>query len=227
MSEYASDETGLAPGVQVWSWNRERAPLFKSMVDGPGPKVGQRIVYVDGGFDLFSPGHIAFLKEVVRLETERANANSWTESYAPAYIVAGVHDDRVLNEAKGLNHPIMNVYERGLCVLQCRYVNSVIFGAPYVPDKAFLSSSPWRKEVDGVGFDAVYHGPAGKDEPYACAKQLGIFHRTGEHDFQDVNANNIVNRIMASREQYEERQRRKGEKATIEELERARQASEI
>jgi ethanolamine-phosphate cytidylyltransferase len=31
-----------------------------------------------------------------------------------------VHDDEVINHWKGVNYPIMNIYERGLCVLQCK-----------------------------------------------------------------------------------------------------------
>lgn len=44
----------------------------------------------------------------------------FNEDYSPAYIVAGIHDDDVINHWKGLNYPIMNIFERGLCVLQCR-----------------------------------------------------------------------------------------------------------
>ena len=40
--------------------------------------------------------------------------------FEPAYVVAGIHNDRVINEEKGLNYPIMNIFERGLCVVQCK-----------------------------------------------------------------------------------------------------------
>jgi ethanolamine-phosphate cytidylyltransferase len=111
----------------------EEPGLFETLVDGKGPKPGQRIVYVDGGFDLFSSGHIAFLRKVMELEEKLGRQNGWyepdqtakrlkgyNEDYSPAYIVAGIHDDDVINHWKGLNYPIMNIFERGLCVLQCR-----------------------------------------------------------------------------------------------------------
>lgn len=143
IKEYATDETGLAPGPEVWSWSGSRAAKqehdideagsFTKLVEGKSPKPGQRIVYVDGGFDLFSSGHIAFLKKVLETEEELGAKNGWYEEeakakriaatgedYGPAYIVAGVHDDDVINHWKGLNYPIMNIFERGLCVLQCR-----------------------------------------------------------------------------------------------------------
>ena len=106
---------------------------FSKMVSGKEPKIDQRVVYVDGGFDLFSSGHIEFLRSVIKLEEEAAKERGWFteqstkarldehgEDYSPAYIVAGVHDDGVINAVKGVNYPIMNIFERGLCVLQCR-----------------------------------------------------------------------------------------------------------
>lgn len=143
IKEYASDKTGLQPGSEVWSWDGSRSAMeddtaeeagcFRRMVAGKGPKPSQRVVYVDGGFDLFSSGHIEFLRQVVKAEEEDGKQRGWYdetaknlrlekygEDYPPAYVVAGVHDDEVINRWKGVNYPIMNIFERGLCVLQCR-----------------------------------------------------------------------------------------------------------
>ena len=132
--DYATDESGLTAGCKVFSWTgsklamqdtgADESGICRLMVDGKGPRNGQRIVYVDGGFDLFSPGHIEFLRQVVKTEEllrakkERNNGALW--SSRPAYVVAGVHDDMVINYWKGVNYPIMNIFERGLCVLQCK-----------------------------------------------------------------------------------------------------------
>ena len=143
IKDYATDESGLQPGPEVWSWSAsksamqghvaEEAGSYSKMVDGKGPKPGQRIVYVDGGFDLFSSGHIEFLRQVMHSERSIGNNNGWYEDeaiklrianhgedFGPAYIIAGVHDDEVINHWKGVNYPIMNIFERGLCVSQCR-----------------------------------------------------------------------------------------------------------
>ena len=145
--DYATDETGLNPGAEVWSWSgsksamedhiAEEAGSHIKMVDGKSPRYGQRIVYVDGGFDLFSSGHIEFLRQVVKAEETLGKKNGWYEDdakksriaetgedYGPAFVIAGVHDDEVINHWKGVNYPIMSIFERGLCVLQCR-VSSV------------------------------------------------------------------------------------------------------
>lgn len=134
MREYASDESGRGPGVDVYTWRSGlKGGTFESFVKGKGPRDGQRIVYVDGGFDLFSSGHIEFLRSVIRTEEDKAQSQGWFtdsarserttaagEDYGPCYVVAGIHDDAEINKHKGLNYPIMNIFERGLCLLQCR-----------------------------------------------------------------------------------------------------------
>ena len=55
---------------------------------------------------------------------------------------------------------------------------------------------------------------------------MGIFQEVGNHDFQNVNAGEIVQRIMKSRTMYEERQRIKGVKGTDEEAMRRREELE-
>ncbi|TGJ82127.1 hypothetical protein E0Z10_g6629 [Xylaria hypoxylon] len=222
--QYATDEGGKNPGVDVYFWTasdaakaqdtREETGAFRQLLKGKGAKPGQRVVYVDGGFDLFSSGHIEFLRQVVFAEEELARKEG----------VAGVHDDRVINYWKGINYPIMNIYERGLCVLQCRYVNAVIFGAPFTPTKSYLTTLPWGTP------DAIYHGPTAfmplSYDPYAAPKEMGIFREISVHRFQDVNAETIVQRILKSRDLYEERQRKKGVKAVDEAAQRKREILE-
>lgn len=73
--------------------------------NGKEPKNGDKVVYVDGGFDLFHIGHIEFLKK----------AKSMGD-----YLLVGIHDDQIVNAVKGSNFPIMNIHERVLSVLSCR-----------------------------------------------------------------------------------------------------------
>lgn len=149
MQSYATDTTGRAPGVDVLTWkmpssmtNGERNSRgdscsgqqdFRVLFKGQSPLPSQRVVYVDGGFDLFSSGHIEFLRSVINIEANKAELRGWYRpeqvsqriaehgtDFEPAYVVAGIHNDKVINEKKGLNYPIMNIFERGLCVVQCK-----------------------------------------------------------------------------------------------------------
>ncbi|KAL9033995.1 MAG: hypothetical protein Q9214_007249 [Letrouitia sp. 1 TL-2023] len=214
IKDYASDESGLRPGPLVLSWTPkiaaiesevdEEAGTCNTMVDGQGPKPGQRIVYVDGGFDLFSSGHIEFLRQVVGAEETAGRRAGWYQShlgkndYRPAYVIAGVHNDE--------------------------YIDCVIFGAPFTPTKSYLANLPF-----GIP-NAIYHGPTSfmplTYDPYVAARELGIYHEIGNHEFQDVNAGEIVQRILKSRETYEARQRAKGQKFQGEEVIRQREVME-
>lgn len=155
MKFYATDKTGLSPGSSVWFWTasiearetdtEEEKGVFSSLCQGSQPKPGQRVVYVDGGFDLFSSGHIEFLRQVIKAEEKLGQEQGWYskeaveerrgkgDDYGPAFVIAGVHDDEVINHWKGVNYPIMNIYERGLCVLQCKVcLPSLYLPIPYV-----------------------------------------------------------------------------------------------
>ena len=113
--------------------------VFSCLCQGSQPKPGQRVVYVDGGFDLFSSGHIEFLRQVIKAEEKIGQDEGWYSTqasqerigkggdYGPVFVVAGVHDDEVINHWKGVNYPIMNIYERGLCVLQCKVSRSSLY----------------------------------------------------------------------------------------------------
>ncbi|KAF2258352.1 ethanolamine-phosphate cytidylyltransferas-like protein [Lojkania enalia] len=216
---------------------KEEKGKFSQLVQGKGVKPGQTVVYVDGGWDLFSVGHIEFLRLVTQVEEDAAKERGWYteeakknrvektgEDYGPVFLVAGIHDDDVINTWKGINYPIMNIFERGLCVLQCKFIHAVIFGSPFSLSKAFLLTLPYGAPT------AVYHGitsfmPLTYD-PYAPAKSLGIYKEIANHNYQNVNAGEIVERIMKGRALYEERQRLKGEKGITEEAEKRRQELE-
>ncbi|KAI9002660.1 hypothetical protein BC832DRAFT_560564 [Gaertneriomyces semiglobifer] len=191
-------------------------PTSKRIVqfsEGREPKSTDKIVYVDGGFDLFHLGHIEFLKKAKAMGD---------------YLLVGVHDDQAVHVVKGRNYPIMNLHERVLSVLSCRYVDEVIIGAPYSVTKDVL------EKVYKV--HTVVHGSTdidrdvGGSDPYKLPKELGIFVQI-ESPNADLTTDAIVQRIIEHRKVYEERNRRKAEKAALEaaleEAEKNRKASNV
>ena len=159
--------------------------------EGREPAPTDRVVYVDGDFDLFHVGHIEFLRLAKQLGD---------------YLLVGVHDDVTVNAIKGEHFPIMNLYERILCVLSCRYVDEVIIGAPYSVTEDVLS------KVYKV--DIVVHGnnnvmpDAGGQDPYRLPKALGLF-RVIDTPYSKLTSDEIVQRIIARRSEYEARNRNK------------------
>lgn len=202
-ASYASDTSGLHKGSAVYV-HVEGSPLKKLVEpsDAVAGKLETNIVYVDGGFDLFHPGHIEALR-IVRKQADKVNAA----------VVVGLHDDKVINQYKGLNYPIMNQFERALCVLQCRHVDAVVIGAPYIPTGELLAKFPGPVSV-------VFHGPTSIDEGVYEEVKLK-FKEIGPHKYDDMNTEFIVNRVLSNKAAYEERQKRKGWKAEVEQKLRA------
>jgi ethanolamine-phosphate cytidylyltransferase len=48
------------------------------------------------------------------------------------FLLVGLHDDATVNMIRGNGLPILNLYERTLSLLSCKYVDEVIIGAPFV-----------------------------------------------------------------------------------------------
>jgi len=158
---------------------------------GKEPKPGDKIVYVTGAFDLFHVGHLDFLEQVYKL-------------FPSTFIIVGLHTDQEVNRYRGANNPIMNLNERTLSVLACRYVSEVVIGAPYTVDENLMKH---------FNVDLVVHGStsvvldAEGGDPYAVPKQLDKFKIiiTGN----DMNTENIVERIIANRQRFRERNQKK------------------
>lgn len=194
---YASDATGNSRGSAIFV-NVEGEEGLKTVVepsDAIRAKISGGFVYIDGAFDLFHPGHI----EALRIVRERAGDKA---------VVVGIYDDKVINTHKGMNYPVMNLFERSLCVLQCRYVDAVVIGAPWKATKAFLSKLPGEAT-------AVFHGPAEFEEG-SYDDVAPLVKEIGPHKFDNINTAFIVNRVLDNKKAYEERQRRKGWKAEVE-----------
>lgn len=155
-------------------------------------KPTDRVVYVDGVFDLFHAGHCELLKKAREMGD---------------FVLVGIHDDATANRIKGCNYPIMNLHERALSVLSCKYVDEVIIGAPYSVTKELLQDS-------GFNITCVVHGKTAIDpdtneqDPYALPKQMGIY-REVETRFAYLSTETLVERILSRRQAFEERNRKK------------------
>ncbi|VEU20389.1 DEKNAAC101268 [Brettanomyces naardenensis] len=194
---YATCEDGLNPGVGVFLYTEADEQLHEIVKPDRSNWLPTReIYYIDGGFDLFSPGHIVALKTLRKIADE-----------SNALVIAGVQDDSSVNSHKGLNYPIMNLFERSLCVLQSKYIDGIVIGAPYKPTVHFLRLFPME-------VTKAFHGPTRElDDPYSEARELGIYQQLGEHAYDSMTTEDIVERVLENRKAYEQRQKRKGWKS--------------
>ncbi|KAM9792481.1 ethanolamine-phosphate cytidylyltransferase isoform 1-T1 [Neosynchiropus ocellatus] len=209
-----ADNFGKGPkGTSPWTGVSQFLQTSQKIIQfasGKEPQPGDTIIYVAGAFDLFHIGHVDFL-EMVYKQAERP------------YVIVGLHFDQEVNRYKGKNYPIMNIHERTLSVLACRYVSEVVIGAPYAVSKDLL---------DHFKVDLVCHGKTevfpDKDDsdPYAEPKKRGIFRTIDSGN--NLTTDDIVQRIIKNRLQYEARNQKKEAKevAVIEAMKRRQQQSQ-
>ena len=113
------------------------------MADSGAPAAAQpAVVYVDGIFDLFHPGHISFLKKA------RAVGG------AGATLLVGVITDE---DARWKRPPIMTHAERLTMVRHCTEVGAVLENPPLVLTGEFL---------DAHHINFVVHGDDDKQEAF-------------------------------------------------------------
>lgn len=161
--------------------------------NGKGPGPDARIVYMDGAFDLFHAGHVEILHRARELGD---------------FLLVGIHTDQTVSGNRGLHHPIMNLHERSLSVLACRFVDEVIIGAPWEVTKDMIKTFNISLVVHGT---VAENGDLvnGENDPYIAAKELGIF-KVIESP-RDILTTTIIKRIVANHEQYKKRNEKKGE----------------
>ena len=154
------------------------------------PNPGDKIVYVDGSFDLLHMGHLETLKIAKSLGD---------------YLIVGVHDDKTVNEHKGKNFPIMNLNERSLNLLALKYVDDVIMGAPWEITEDMIKTLNISLIVQGSNHKDtidIYQGP----DPYNLPKRLGIYEEVPSSTC--LNTEEIIKRIVENRTLYIQRNTR-------------------
>ncbi|KAL5285950.1 Pect.2 family protein [Megaselia abdita] len=158
--------------------------------DGKSSKPNDKVIYVAGAFDLFHVGHLDFL--------EKAKSQG-------DYLIVGLHEDTVIKEYKGQMYPIMNLQERTMNVLACKYVNEVVMGAPYTVDENLMKH---------LNVFLVCHGKIDSDvllnDPYGVPKKLGKYEVLDSEN--DMTTEKIMTRIKTHRQQLEARNHEKERK---------------
>ncbi|XP_061703165.1 ethanolamine-phosphate cytidylyltransferase-like isoform X2 [Syngnathoides biaculeatus] len=175
-------------GVSQFLQTSQKIIQFAS---GQEPQPGDTIIYVAGAFDLFNIGHVDFLRATHKMADK-------------PYIIVGLHFDQEVNRHKGKNYPIMNVHERTLSVLACRYVSEVVIGAPFAVTKDLLD----HLKVDLVchGKTQMYPKKDGSD-PYVVPRKRGILRTVDSGNSLTTDA--IVQRITKNRLLFQDRNQKK------------------
>ncbi|XP_039755719.1 ethanolamine-phosphate cytidylyltransferase isoform X1 [Pararge aegeria] len=193
-SNLGTDSTARSPytGCSQFLPTTQKIIQFSS---GLSPKPTDRVVYVAGAFDLFHVGHLDFL--------EAAHAQG-------DFLIVGLHTDLEVNRYKGSNYPIMNLHERVLSVLACKYVHEVVIGAPYSVTADLMEH--FKVKVVCHGVTQIPLDADGSD-PYQVPKQRGCFKALNSGN--TMTTEDIVQRIIRHRLEFEERNSRKEKKELV------------
>lgn len=159
------------------------------------------VIYLDGAWDMFHSGHIDIIKAARKLSTK-------------PYIIIGVQSDELVNQHRGLNYPIMNLQERLLSVLGCKYVDDVVIDAPWKVSAEMIKSLEIKMVVHGTNGDDTYE----RGDPYEVARELGIYTRIKSpralsvyeivrriNDNKDRFLNKFLNKMAKEKEYYDNR----------------------
>lgn len=150
------------------------------------PNPGDKIVYVDGGFDLFHVGHINVLRQARALGD---------------YLIVGLYEDSVVNSLRGSNFPIMNMNERMLGLLSCRYVNEVVLGVDPVVSENLLDTFHISLVIKGsldIDSQEVL------DEYYRVPKERKILVQVDSGN--SLTTDSVIQRVVDNRVAYVKRQ---------------------
>lgn len=151
------------------------------------PGENDRVIYVDGAFDILHIGHIEILKKAKELGD---------------FVYVGVHDDMTINHHRGRNYPILNLQERVFNLLALRYVDDVVVGAPWIITEDLIKSLKISIVVHGKDpkYDEDYLISSESDDPYSLPKKMGIYKEL--ESGYDMNSEVLVKRVFEQRDHY-------------------------
>mmetsp|Transcript_28787 Transcript_28787/g.61092 ORF Transcript_28787/g.61092 Transcript_28787/m.61092 type:complete len:544 (+) Transcript_28787:59-1690(+) len=155
------------------------------------PKDGMKVIYVDGAWDMFHCGHVEFLKEALK----RGD-----------YLIVGIHGDSVVNKRRGGNLPLMNLHERVLSVLGCKYINDVLIDAPLEITPDMIASLKITEVVHGTESDDN-SGETSLGDRYRYPKEMGIL--ASIKSPSTFTLGNIVSRIQKKQTELQAKIERK------------------
>ncbi len=180
------------------------------------PKKTDKVVYIDGSWDMFHAGHVSIL------EKARAFGD---------YIIVGIYNDEVVNSNLGINLPILSLHERVLSVLGCKFVDDVLIDAPYTVTKEMIDSLNIAVVVKGLSDNSTHashndlasldssgnsnsninnnnnNNNTSPGDAYALPRKMGILQEINSGS--TLNVLDIIKRVHGQRDRYTEKYARK------------------
>ncbi|KAK6139712.1 hypothetical protein DH2020_026543 [Rehmannia glutinosa] len=226
-----TDAYALAKKVGRYKQIKRTEGVSSTDIVGTGPGPNSRVVYIDGAFDLFTLGtwsaktNLKFGPEIYHYVACPSFDKEFCLEFSSLkskihinivilksarqlgdFLLVGIYADQTVSELRGGHFPLMNLHERSLSVLACRYVDEVIIGAPWEVTNDMITTFNISLVVHGT---VAENNPFlnGKSDPYVVPKNMGIF-QTLESP-KDITTTSIARRIIVNHEIYVKRNAKK------------------
>jgi choline-phosphate cytidylyltransferase len=138
-------------------------------------------MYADGVFDLFHYGHAKVLEQAKK-------------AFPNTYLLVGVCNDEDTHKYKGKT--VMTWEERYESVQHCKWVDEVVYDAPWIITKDFID----KYNIDYVAHDGTPYPSLKTNDVYEEVKKLNKFYVTQRT--QGISTTNLIDRILNEHEVY-------------------------
>lgn len=138
-------------------------------------------IYADGVFDLFHYGHAKMFEQVKK-------------AFPNTYLMVGICTDEDTKKYK--RKPVLTWKERCESVRHCKWVDEVIYDAPWIITKDFID----KYSIDYIAHDNSPYPLSSSnntfvEDVYQEVKELGIFFATQRTT--DISTTDIITRILS------------------------------
>eukprot|EP00525_Craspedostauros_australis_P003353 CAMPEP_0198130400 /NCGR_PEP_ID=MMETSP1442-20131203/53863_1 /TAXON_ID= /ORGANISM="Craspedostauros australis, Strain CCMP3328" /LENGTH=357 /DNA_ID=CAMNT_0043791005 /DNA_START=58 /DNA_END=1131 /DNA_ORIENTATION=- len=165
--------------------------LLRQFASSKEPAAGDRVAYIAGCWDMFHPGHVAILKA----------AKSRCD-----YLIVGVYGDSLIQQRKKKGFPIMNLNERALSVMGCKFVDDVVLDPSPTISPQMVASLSLSEVLHCPTKDSIY----GPDDPiYTTVKMDNVFHCMDAPTTMHVG--DVVAKIEANRSALQTKYKKKSD----------------
>eukprot|EP00210_Caulerpa_lentillifera_P007503 g7169.t1 len=158
----------------------------------PNERTGSNVVYIDGAFDVFHVGHVSILKEAKRQGD---------------FLLVGIHTDEDVMKRRGPHMPIMNLHERSLSVLACKYVDEVIIGVPPIITEDLMRTFNIALVVRGSQSEFSDSEQEQSETRYSIPRSKGMFKILPSPS--KTTTRSLIKRIVENHEMFSARTSRK------------------
>lgn len=172
------------------SYNQEKDKYIDDLLEKfklKEKKLKGKVVYIDGTFDLFHPGHASLLKKCKNSQY---------------FVIVGIYSSKESYKLKG-RYPIQAMKERILTVSACKYVDKILVDVPLEPDEKFIRENGIQRIVTGFINPCLGN--------YKRINKLIPFLQI-RSDFPELTTSTIIARIIDNFQTFAERNKKRLER---------------